>query len=242
MTGEKAVSERREFAFFFEGGNFFEWRLKLLARHSFRRKRLLFSSSAKAPKFLSAHPKLKTKKKKTVLQDAECAYLVMERLRGGDLDQALASSGPLSERAAAAVAHEVLKVVATCHAEPRLLSELLAEAGDPAIAEVVRLMALLLFDPEDVVPGDAVFGDGGASALATAGAVDLCCVLAGTCFSAAGYHGDDLRVGRPDQIVSTTGAGDHEAALSPTDPVPGIPTPAAGSAGVRANHALSEVF
>ena len=40
----------------------------------------------------------------------------MERLRGGDLDQALASSGPLSERAAAAVAHEVLKVVATCHA------------------------------------------------------------------------------------------------------------------------------
>lgn len=40
----------------------------------------------------------------------------MERLRGGDLDQALASGGPLSERAAAAVAHECLKVVATCHA------------------------------------------------------------------------------------------------------------------------------
>ena len=55
-------------------------------------------------------------RKKNYQQDAECAYLVMERLRGGDLDQALASSGPLSERAAAAVAHEVLKVVATCHA------------------------------------------------------------------------------------------------------------------------------
>ncbi len=40
----------------------------------------------------------------------------MERLRGGDLDQALATGGPLSERAAAAVAHECLKVVATCHA------------------------------------------------------------------------------------------------------------------------------
>ena len=51
-------------------------------------------------------------RKKNYQQDAECAYLVMERLRGGDLDQALASSGPLSERAAAAVAHEVLKVVA----------------------------------------------------------------------------------------------------------------------------------
>ena len=58
----------------------------------------------------------KPKQKKLEKQDAECAYLVMERLRGGDLDQALSSGGPLSERAAAAVAHECLKVVATCHA------------------------------------------------------------------------------------------------------------------------------
>ena len=86
---------------------------------------LLASSSALSSSFssLSPHPPVsknqKTKKKKLFSpekQDAECAYLVMERLRGGDLDQALASGGPLSERAAAAVAHECLKVVATCHA------------------------------------------------------------------------------------------------------------------------------
>ena len=38
-------------------------------------------------------------------EDAECAYLVLERLKGGDLEQALAAHGPFPEAFAAAVAH-----------------------------------------------------------------------------------------------------------------------------------------
>ena len=49
-------------------------------------------------------------------EDAECAYLVLERLRGGDLEAALASSGPFPEAFAATVASEALKFVATSHA------------------------------------------------------------------------------------------------------------------------------
>ena len=49
-------------------------------------------------------------------EDADRAYLVMERLRGGDLEAALERGGPLPERAAAAVARDVLRVIAACHA------------------------------------------------------------------------------------------------------------------------------
>jgi hypothetical protein len=93
------------------------------------------------------------------------------------------------------VADEFLRaataLVATCHSAPRLLSELLTEAPGPEVAEVVRLLALMLFDPEDVdVPG------GELAALAGAGAADLISVPAGRAFSAAGYRGDDLRIGQ----------------------------------------------
>jgi len=49
-------------------------------------------------------------------EDADRAYLVMERLRGGDLEAALERGGPLPERAAASVARDVLRVIAACHA------------------------------------------------------------------------------------------------------------------------------
>jgi len=48
-------------------------------------------------------------------EDGECAYLVLERLQGGDLEAALAARGPLPEPFVAAAARECVKVIATCH-------------------------------------------------------------------------------------------------------------------------------
>lgn len=49
-------------------------------------------------------------------EDEHNVYLVLEYCRGKTLEQHLLDDGPLSERQAALVLYEVLKVVATCHA------------------------------------------------------------------------------------------------------------------------------
>jgi calcium-dependent protein kinase len=51
----------------------------------------------------------------TVFEDEEHAYLVCELCRGGDLEKLLMERGPFSERAAARVVYEALKMVAACH-------------------------------------------------------------------------------------------------------------------------------
>jgi len=51
----------------------------------------------------------------TVFEDDEHAYLVCELCRGGDLEKLLMERGAFSERAAARVVYEALKMVAACH-------------------------------------------------------------------------------------------------------------------------------
>jgi calcium-dependent protein kinase len=51
-----------------------------------------------------------------VYQDDTHVYVVMELCHGGDLERVLEVNGPLTEHQAAFVLYEVLKVIATCHA------------------------------------------------------------------------------------------------------------------------------
>jgi hypothetical protein len=81
-------------------------------------------------------------------------------------------------------------VLATCRVETRLLSDLLVEADYPAVAELVRLFAQLLFDPEDTEAESA-----GLDAYSTIPLEGLRSVLADRTFHAAGYRGDDLFIG-----------------------------------------------
>lgn len=81
--------------------------------------------------------------------------------------------------------------IAGCAAEPRRLSELLDAAPSPQVAEVLRLCALMLFDPDDIEFDAADATD----VLARAGVADLAAISAGEQFISAGYRGDDLIVG-----------------------------------------------
>lgn len=78
-----------------------------------------------------------------------------------------------------------------CASAPRRLSELIDAAPCPQTAEVLRLCALVLFDPDDIEfdPADAT------DVLARAGVSDLAATLTGDQFTAAGYRGNDLLVG-----------------------------------------------
>jgi calcium-dependent protein kinase len=53
----------------------------------------------------------------SVFEDDERVYIVLELCQGGDLEQLLEDHGPLTERQAALVLYECLKVVAECHGE-----------------------------------------------------------------------------------------------------------------------------
>ena len=97
----------------------------------------------------------------------------------------------------------------SCRQGPRLLSDLLAETDDPAVAELVRLLAQLLFDPEDTEAHSFGFaGD------ATLPLEELGSALAGRTFHAAGYYGDDLLVGAADLVAHSVQSAAHVVSLS----------------------------
>ena len=78
---------------------------------------------------------------------------------------------------------------AGCYTAPQLLSELLAGAPGPEVAEVLRLVTLLLFDPDDLAAEEGL--DMGA----ISDVLGLVAISSGQTFAAAGYQGDDLLVG-----------------------------------------------
>jgi hypothetical protein len=109
------------------------------------------------------------------------------------LVEAVSTPDEFLEDSPEAVAPEHLaraqEILTLCRDTPRRLSDLLAEAPTPQVAELLRLLALILFDQGARSPDSLMLPGLDEDVLE-----GLCAELAGECFEAAGYRGDDLLI------------------------------------------------